>query len=127
MAFALSPYAKSLGLILAQDGARIRLSMPFADVLLGRPGFLHGGAITGLLENAAWANVLHALGDEPVQLKPIAITVDFLRGGQMQDTHASARIIRMGRRVVVVEASAWQEDETKPIATADLKLLVVRG
>jgi uncharacterized protein (TIGR00369 family) len=131
MTAATSPYARTLGLTRNEDGARIILSMPWIDTLMGRPGFLHGGAIAGLLENAAWANVFAALGcaDDSggATLKPIAITVDFLRGGKAEETHASARIVRLGRRVAVVHAYAWQEDEGKPIASADLKLLVVRG
>lgn len=121
-----SPYARTLGLVRTDDGARVILSMPWQDTLMGRPGFLHGGAIAGLLENAAWANVMAALGDDDATLKPIAITVDFLRGGKTEPTHASARIVRLGRRVAVVHACAWQADEAKPIASADLKLLVVR-
>lgn len=123
-----SPYAATLGIAARAEGGRVVLTMPFKDTLLGRPGFLHGGAITGLLENAAWANLRAALAEEPgVQLKPIAITVDFLRGGKTVETFASARIARLGRRVAIVEAFAWQEEETKPIASADLKLLVVRS
>lgn len=122
-----SPYAQLLGLTRRDEGTRAILTMPWADPLMGRPGFLHGGAIAGLLENAAWANVMAALGDEDATLKPIAITVDFLRGGKPEATHASARLVRLGRRVAVVHAYAWQEDEAKPIASADLKLLVVRG
>ncbi len=121
-----SPYARLLGLTRRDEDARAVLTMPWADPLMGRPGFLHGGAIAGLLENAAWANVMAALGSDDATLKPIAITVDFLRGGKAADTHASARIVRLGRRVAVVHAFAWQEDEGKPIASADLKLLVVR-
>lgn len=130
MSTADSPYAQTLGLTRAEDGTRVILTMPWKDTLMGRPGFLHGGAIAGLLENAAWANVMAALkgegGSEEATLKPIAITVDFLRGGKPENAHASARIVRLGRRVAVVHAYAWQEDETKPIASADLKLLVVR-
>jgi uncharacterized protein (TIGR00369 family) len=121
-----SPYARLLGLVRADEAGRVVLTMPWADPLAGRPGFIHGGAIAGLLENAAWANAMAVL-EADVQLKPIAITVDFLRGGRTTDTFASARIVRLGRRVAVVHAYAWQDDEAKPIASADLKLLVVRG
>lgn len=121
-----SPYARLLGLTRRDEDARVVLSMPWADPLMGRPGFLHGGAIAGLLENAAWANVMTKLDGSEATLKPIAITVDFLRGGKAEATHASARIVRLGRRVAVVHAYAWQDDETKPIASADLKLLVAR-
>ena len=47
----LPPYAAFLGITFTADGT---LTMPF-DGNVGRPGFLHGGAISGLLEIAAIA------------------------------------------------------------------------
>jgi uncharacterized protein (TIGR00369 family) len=122
-----SPYADSLGIRRVSESDREILAMPFGDHLIGRPGFLHGGAITGLVENAAWFMLRDALGREggPV-FKPITITVDFLRGGKTIETYAAAKIIRLGRRLAVVEAWGWQENEASPIVRADLKFLIVR-
>jgi uncharacterized protein (TIGR00369 family) len=117
-----SPYAATLGL--RRDGARV--VMPSAHGLLGRPGFMHGGAIAGLLENAAWVTVLSAL-PEGATIKPISITVDYLRGGAMIETYAEAEIVRLGRRIANVLVTAWQEDRAKPIATANLKMMVERN
>jgi uncharacterized protein (TIGR00369 family) len=117
-----SPYAATLGL--TRDG--LRVSMPFADGLLGRPGFLHGGAIAGLLENTAWVTVLAALPDD-AKIKPISVTVDFLRGGAMVETFAEAQIVRLGRRIANVLVTAWQDDRAKPIATANLKMMIERA
>lgn len=110
-------------LALRREGPRV--TMPFADGLMGRPGFLHGGAIAGLLENAAWVAVLDML---PVgaKIKPISVTVDFLRGGGPVETFAQAEIVRLGRRIANVLVTAWQEDRAKPIATANLKLIIDR-
>jgi uncharacterized protein (TIGR00369 family) len=117
-----SPYAATLGL--RRDGAQV--VMPFVDGLLGRPGFLHGGAIAGLLENTAWVAVLDALPDD-AKIKPITVTVDFLRGGAMVETHAEAEIVRLGRRIANVLVTVWQEDRAKPIATANLKMMIERA
>lgn len=100
--------------------------MPFGDDVLGRPGFLHGGAIAGLLEIAAFGVLREALDDSAVRMKPVNVSIDFLRGGTAQDTHASAVIKRLGRRLAHVEASAWQDDEAKPIATARMNVLLKR-
>ncbi len=102
------------------------LIMAFADGLVGRPGFLHGGAIAGLLENAGWVAVLDAL-PEGSAIKPIGITVDFMRGGRTVETRARATIERLGRRIANVFVIAWQDDETRPIATANMKFLVERA
>jgi uncharacterized protein (TIGR00369 family) len=122
-----SPYASVLQLTHRHDGNRRIVTMPFFDGTLGRPGFLHGGAIAGLLEYAAWTTLLDALEADPARIKPINISVDFMRGGQMVDSYASAVIVRLGRRIANVVATAWQDDEAKPIATANLKLMLERS
>lgn len=125
----LPPYAQLLGLRTERgaDGV-LAWIMPFAEQVVGRPGFLHGGAIAGLLEFAALGAVYDLLGegDRPV-LKPINVTVDFMRGGTDHDTFASATVARLGSRVANVEARAWQHDPAKPIAAARMNLLVRRS
>jgi uncharacterized protein (TIGR00369 family) len=124
----LPPYARLLGLRLADpsDDAECRLVMPFHDDVVGRPGFLHGGAIAGLLEFAAFTSLALALGDPRVGMKPITVTVDYLRGGGPRDTFASADILRLGSRMANVEAIAWQADRSSPIAAARLNFLLKR-
>jgi len=120
-----SPYARTLGLTLTRDASRAVVTMAPGAGVSGRPGFLHGGAISGLLDYAAWVTLMDALAGEG-RIKPISITVDFMRGGKLEDAHASAQVIRLGRRIANVIATAWQEDEAKPIASANLKFLIVR-
>ena len=50
--------------------------MPFHQDVIGRPGFLHGGAIAGLLEFAAFTMLRRELDDHKVVMKPITVTVD---------------------------------------------------
>ena len=120
------PYAQTLGIEPLQlDGERV-YRMPFGDTVLGRPGFLHGGAIAGLLELAAIGTLLRQLDDEGAVVKPINMSVSFMRGGTEQDTFAAATITRIGGRVANVDAQAWQSDRSKPIAAATLNLLVRR-
>jgi len=123
----LPPYARTLGIepVDAPEGRLYR--MPFGSVVLGRPGFLHGGAIAGLLEIAAIGTLLRALGEEAGRVKPINMSVTYMRGGTEQDTFAAAVVTRLGTRVANVEARAWQADRDKPIASAQLNLLVKRS
>lgn len=120
----LPPYAALLGLKASAGGG---LVMPFHDDVLGRPGLLHGGAIAGLLEFAAYAALREALDDSAVRMKPVSVSIDFLRGGTAQDTHSGAVVKRLGKRIANVEASAWQDDETRPIAAARMNVLLARG
>jgi uncharacterized protein (TIGR00369 family) len=124
----LPPYAELLGLSTrrGEDGSLLWV-MPFREEVVGRPGFLHGGAIAGLLEFAALGTLYEALeGEEGVSARPINVSVDFMRGGTDAETYAAARITRLGRRIANVEAHAWQEDRTKPIAAARMNLLLRR-
>lgn len=123
----LPPYAQLLNLRTEQDeGGRPMFVMPFGDDVMGRPGFLHGGAIAGLLEFAAFAALRHALGDGAVEMKPINVTVDYMRGGHPRDTFAAATIERLGARIANVEAQAWQKDRKAPIAAAQMNFLLTR-
>ena len=124
----LPPYADVLGVsVELRDGAAPLLMMPFADTVVGRPGFLHGGAISGLLEVAAIAALDHALrGEGGGRIKPVNVTVDFMRGGRDKPTHAEGIVTRLGTRVANVEAVAWQDERDRPIAAARMNYLIVR-
>ena len=121
----LPPYAALLGLRTERRNGELLWIMPFGDKVIGRPGYLHGGAIAGLLEFAALGTVMDRIAAK-AQLKPINVTVDFMRGGTDHDTFAAAIITRLGNRVANVEAHAWQIDRDKPIAAARMNLLIRR-
>ncbi|PKB25995.1 uncharacterized protein (TIGR00369 family) [Novosphingobium kunmingense] len=123
----LPPYAKALGIEIdrVENGTPV-LGVDFSDRILGRPGFLHGGAMSGLMEMAAIA-ALHAEMDrrgEAMRLKPVNVQVEFMRGGTEQRTFAMGTVTRAGRRVALVNAECWQDDRTKPIALAQMKILL---
>ena len=116
-----SPYADLLGLTFDTDAdGQPFVTMDFAHDLLGRPGFLHGGAISGMLEMAAWAALRAALGEEDTVIKPINVTIDFMRGGRERTTFAAGEVTRLGARIANVTATAWQDDRDRPIAAARL-------
>lgn len=122
----LPPYARLLKLRFEERGGGLIVALPFHDDVVGRPGFLHGGAIAGLLEFAAFATVARALNDDSVVMKPVTVTVDYMRPGVERETHAEAMIARLGTSVANVEAFAWQEDRDQPIASARLNFLLDR-
>ncbi len=122
----LPPYADLLRLS-ADPADRTILVMPFDNDVIGRPGFLHGGAIGGLLEMAAIVALKYQLEEEGGgRIKPINVTVDYMRGGREKPTRAQGVVTRLGNRVANVEASAWQDDRAKPIAAARMNYLIVR-
>jgi uncharacterized protein (TIGR00369 family) len=127
MATPLPPYAELLGLSTRREGGDLLWVMPFREEVVGRPGFLHGGAIAGLLEFAAFGTLYDALGEEEgVTAKPINVSIDFMRGGTAAETYAAATVTRLGRRVANIQAYCWQEERDKPIASARMNLLLRR-
>jgi uncharacterized protein (TIGR00369 family) len=123
----LPPYAQLLKLRIEDGDHGPLVVMPFHDDVVGRPGYLHGGAIAGLLEFAAFTALGRELGDEGVVMKPITVTVDYMRGGTARETFAAAIIERLGARIANVEAFAWQKERSRPIASARLNFLLDRG
>ena len=124
----LAPYADLLKLRVEErgPGEAPLFIMPFHDDVVGRPGMLHGGAIAGLLEFAAFGALERAIGDDAVAMKPITVTVDYMRGGTSRETYASAVVERLGNRIANVEAHAWQTDRNTPIASARMNFLLER-
>ena len=119
------PYARFLGLTGTQEGDALIVTMPFADRLIGNPILpaLHGGSTAALLEMTAVVQV--ALLYPRLRLpRPINVTVTYLRSGRPVDVFARARISKAGKRIAHVQAEAWQEDETQPIATLGAHFLV---
>lgn len=126
---ALPPYAQSMGMFVdhEEDGVPV-IAMDFSDRATGRPGFLHGGAIGGLLEMAAFA-ALHAHLDRDgidaqVRLKPVNISIEYLRSGLPERIFARGNVVRAGRRVANVRVEAWQADATKPVASCWMNFLI---
>jgi uncharacterized protein (TIGR00369 family) len=124
----LPPYALAMGMridSIDDDGAPI-IAMDYSERAEGRPGFLHGGGIGGLLEMAAYAALHTALGaeDAEVRIKPVNISIEYLRAGQPQTIWATGHVLRAGRRVANVQAEAWQDDRSKPVASCWVNFLL---
>lgn len=119
------PYARFLGLEVGREDSVIVSTMRFSEHLIGDATIpaLHGGTLAALLESTAIFAVLFD-SERAVLPKTITLTIDYLRSGRGVDTKCRARIVRQGRRVVVVATEAFQEDASKPVATAIVHLLV---
>jgi uncharacterized protein (TIGR00369 family) len=119
------PYAKFLGFTLIGDGNDIIGRMAFAEHLIGNPiaYALHGGALAALLEFTATCKLL-SLTNELQLPKIINITVEYMRSGRPLDTYARATVTKHGRRVANVSVVAYQDDISRPIATANSHFLL---
>lgn len=122
------PYAQFMGMSLQLEAAQLITVMAFAPHLVGNPALpaLHGGTLGALLESAAVFELLFQTELTTLRGLPktITFTVEYLRSAGPLPTYAAAQITRIGRRVANVSAVAWQADRTKPVATANVLLLV---
>lgn len=119
------PYARFLDLRTLISGDEITVTMPFADKLIGNPMLpaLHGGSTAALLEMTAMAQVALVFPN-PRLPRPINVTVAYLRTGRPVDVFARARISRAGRRLAHVQAEAWQDERSSPIASLTAHFLL---
>lgn len=120
------PYVRFLGLTLETQEGKLVGRMKYADHLIGNPTLpaLHGGTLGSILEAAAQFELLYR-AETVVLPKTITLTIDYRRSGKPVDTFVAATIVRQGRRVATVQASAWQEDPGRPIASATLQMLIL--
>lgn len=119
------PYASFLGLSLEmRDGAVLGI-LRFKESNIGNFSIkaLHGGTLGALLEFTAIGHLLHVVESSAVP-KTINLTVQYLRSAGYGDTYARCEVLRLGRRVAVVRVSAFQQDESKPVATATAHFLL---
>lgn len=123
----LTPYARSLGIELAEweDDVPV-MRVAFEEAVEGRPEHYHGGATGGLLETAGYAALRTELAklEREAVLKPINITVQFLAAGKSRTSYAKGRITKLGRRSANLTVEAWQDDRSRPIATAVMNVLM---
>lgn len=123
----LSAYARSLGIFVSgEEGGLPILAVEFGPNIEGRPAHFHGGATAGLLETAGYAALRTVLDREAREavIKPINITVQYLSAGKSKPTFAQGRITRLGRRNANIAVEAWQDDRSRPIASAVMNILM---
>lgn len=119
------PYTRYMGIGVENLAGEMLCRMAYSPKLIGNSLLpaLHGGTLGALLESAAVFELLLQTDTERVP-KVISLTVDFLRSGKPIDTFAKALITRQGRRVANVRVEAWQDDRTRPIASAHALFLL---
>ncbi len=116
-ALARIPYAGFLGVRAELKGDELTLILPYSEHLVGNPLLpaLHGGVVGALMELTAITQLAIASKSETFA-KTIDIGVDYLRSGKPVDTYARARVVKIGRRIANVQAEAWQNERSQPIA-----------
>jgi acyl-CoA thioesterase len=103
-AFSQVHFARLLGLefVAAERGAAT-FALEAREDLTRMGGILHGGVIVSLLDTAA-AFAAHTLLEPGLQTVTVDLTVHFLRPVSAGRIESRARVLRAGRRILVINA-----------------------
>lgn len=111
------PYAKLLGIKLAQiDPGTATLKMPVRKQLTQNHGVVHGGAMASLIDSAT-AFAIISLLESHEKVTTVDLTISYLRPVTKGNLHCAAKVVRSGRRLLVVSAEVF-DDSQKLVATA---------
>lgn len=116
-------YTTLLGIVVSDDSDKDVLRVPFSPNVEGQYGFVHGGAIAGLLEATAY-RCLYRHIDPTAAIRPVTMNIDYLRAARIADTFATGTIKFRSKRTFIVESKAWQTDPHKSVAEGRWYFLV---
>lgn len=123
-----SPFHRFLNIRATVDERGVLSILPIRDDLVGNVMLpaLHGGAVASFLEIACLLQLAYETGTA-APARAIDISVEYLRPARRENTFGRARIRRLGRRVAVIHAEAWQSDEDKPVCLLQSHLRLPSG
>lgn len=113
------PYAKHLGVCMYPVKQDLWFELPYKPALIGNPMLpaIHGGVLAGFMENSAMLHVIVA-HQQMRMPKIFDFSLDYLRSAGPETLYARCDVTRQGRRVAHIQVTAWQSDESKPVAVA---------
>ncbi|MBC7910636.1 MAG: PaaI family thioesterase [Pyrinomonadaceae bacterium] len=110
-AFADVPFARLLNIEMGEmERGKARLHLGVRDELRQNNGLMHGGVIASLIDTAAAFAILTVL--EPNKTTTtVDLTIHYLRPLIKGRATAEARVVRAGRRIIVVAIDVLDEAE----------------
>ena len=119
------PYAAFIGAQVRVEEDNLLYWMDERPSNIGNPSLpaIHGGVIGGFLELSSAVEILYSLDIAAVP-KVVDFSLDYLRAGRYKTIYARCNVLRQGKKLINVTATAWQENEETPIATARCHFLI---
>ena len=119
------PYSSFIGAQARVENDRVLYWLERRASNIGNPSLpaIHGGVIGGFLELSAAIEILYTLDVGQIP-KVVDFSLDYLRPGRYKTIYANCTVLRQGKKLVNVTATAWQDDPQAPIATARCHFLI---
>jgi uncharacterized protein (TIGR00369 family) len=119
------PYSSFIGAQARVENDRVLYWLERRASNIGNPSLpaIHGGVIGGFLELSAAIEILYTLDVGQIP-KVVDFSLDYLRPGRYKTIYANCTVLRQGKKLVNVTATAWQDDPQTPIATARCHFLI---
>jgi uncharacterized protein (TIGR00369 family) len=111
--------AEQMNRVVEVGPGRVRMLAPYRDALLRPGGVITGPALMSLADAAAYALVLAHIGDQLMAVTS-QLNMSFLRGAVPGDVHAEAEMLRLGRRLAVMDVRLWTEGPDRLAAQANV-------
>lgn len=103
------PFAKLLGIELEEiDLGTATLAFEIRPELKQNKGVVHGGAIASLIDSATAFAIISVLTPDE-RATTVDLTISYLRALTQGRARAAAKVLRTGRRLIVVSADLHDE------------------
>ena len=97
----------------------VTLEQAWGERMLRPGGVISGPTLMGLADTAAYALVLAHVGIQPMAVTS-GLTINFLRGCKPGPLTARAELLKLGRRLAVMDVRMWTEGPERPAAQASV-------
>lgn len=114
--------ARTLNVVEVSSG-RLHMIAPYREGLLRPGGVISGPTLMSLADSAAYAIVLAHIGDQLMAVTS-QLNISFLRGAQPGDIHAEVEMLRLGRRLAVMDVRIWTESPDRLAAQANVTYVI---
>ncbi|HVR33503.1 MAG TPA: PaaI family thioesterase [Acidimicrobiia bacterium] len=118
---------KTLGVAIASlEPGRIELVFSHRPEITQQHGFVHAGAVAGVLDSACGYAAFSLMPPEAAVLT-VEFKVNLMRPADGERYHVDGEVLRAGRTLTVCHASARIEGESENLAIMTATLMTVKG
>lgn len=111
------------GVVVAAAPGHVRMQLKTGDVHLRPGGIVSGPTQMALTDSVSYALVLAHIGPVAMAVTS-ALNYQFLRPCRPGLLVADGRLLRLGRRSVVIDVHIWTDDEAKPVGQASVTYML---